>query len=225
MLSSVLAGLSILVVGDSHLIDPAHLLSSLHDGLTRNGAVVHTVGVCGSTPGDWLKATPSNCGGAERRGTEQATIRSTGVQTQPIKDLITAEKPNLVIVVMGDTMAGYDKGAFPKSWAWQTTTQFTKAIASTNTTCIWVGPAWGTEGGKYKKTFARVRQVSSFLASNVAPCTYVDSLKFSKPGEWATIDGQHFTETGYQAWGKAITQAIVDTVKTDAAKPQDAKKP
>jgi lysophospholipase L1-like esterase len=52
--------------------------------------------------------------------------------------------------------------------------------------------------------------MSNFLATNVGPCTYVDSLKFSKPGQWTTLDGQHFTLSGYKAWSEAITKAIAD---------------
>lgn len=214
MVTSLLAGLTILIVGDSHLTAPNYLISTLHDGLTQQGAVVHTLGVCGSNPGDWLKATPGDCGQGERRGKEAPVFKPSGAQTRPISELIAADKPNLVVVVMGDTMAGYDKAAFMKTWAWQNTTQFTKAIAATGTACVWIGPSWGTEGGKYKKNFARVQQVSSFLSSNVKPCTYINSLELSKPGEWPTVDGQHFTESGYKSWGKALTQAIVETVDT-----------
>ena len=44
----------------------------------------------------------------------------------------------------------------------------------------------------------------------MAPCTYIDSLTFSKPGEWITTDGQHFTIDGYQKWAKAIGTALGD---------------
>ncbi len=50
--------------------------------------------------------------------------------------------------------------------------------------------------------------MSQFLAANVAPCTYIDSLTFSKPGQWITTDGQHFTVAGYQSWGNAIGDAV-----------------
>jgi lysophospholipase L1-like esterase len=50
--------------------------------------------------------------------------------------------------------------------------------------------------------------MSQFLAANVAPCTYIDSLTLSKPGQWITTDGQHFTVAGYQAWGTAIGSAL-----------------
>ncbi|WJJ94301.1 hypothetical protein [Neopusillimonas aromaticivorans] len=152
MITSVLAGLSILIIGDSHLTAPEYLVTTLHDGLARQGAVVHSIGVCGSTPADWLKATPGDCGASERKGADKPTFSANSATTRPITGLLNEEKPDLVIVVMGDTIANYSGGSFMKTWAWQNTTQLTKAIAASNTACVWVGPAWGTEGGKYKKT-------------------------------------------------------------------------
>ncbi|MFC4279100.1 SGNH/GDSL hydrolase family protein [Achromobacter aloeverae] len=209
MIASVLAGLTILVVGDSHLGYPGYLIDTLQDNLLANGAKqVHTVGVCGSTPADWLTATPGTCGGAERIG-KSPMVRKETISTTPISQLLATDKPDLVIVVMGDTMGGYGKDVFPKTWAWQQTTGLTKAIAANKTACVWVGPPWGSPGGKYNKTFGRVQQVSSFLATNVAPCEYIDTTKMSKPGEWGSTDGQHLTTTAYKAWGKDISDALV----------------
>ena len=206
----LLAGLSILIIGDSHLATPNYLISTLHDDLSKRGAVVHTLGICGTNAGDWLKVTPGTCGGAERVGNGKVTLLGSNAATRPISQLIQQEKPGLVVVVMGDTMAAYDKPNFPKSWAWQQVTGLTGAIAATGTKCVWVGPAWGSEGGKYGKTYARAELMSTFLAANAAPCSYVDSLKLSTKGQWATIDGQHLTATGYQQWGAAIGKAIAD---------------
>jgi lysophospholipase L1-like esterase len=50
--------------------------------------------------------------------------------------------------------------------------------------------------------------MSAYLAEIVAPCAYVDSQKMSRPGEWTTIDGQHFTAAGYRAWGRSIAAAV-----------------
>ncbi len=205
---ATLAGLSILVIGDSHLLNPNYLIGRLHDELQAQGAHVHTVGVCGSTPGDWVTPRTGDCGGAERNGKSPIAYTGKEAATRPVQQLIQGEKPNLVIVVMGDTLGNYKQPTFPRAWAWQQVTALTKAIGATGVPCTWVGPAWGSEGGKFGKTFERVRQTSEFLASNVAPCSYIDSLAFSKPGQWRTIDGQHFTPTGYKAWGKAIAQSV-----------------
>jgi len=209
MLASVLAGLSILIVGDSHLTAAGYLIDTLHNQLLAQGAkTVHTIGVCGSNPGDWTKATQGTCGGAERSG-KATLVRREDARTVPMSQLLASEKPDLVIVVLGDTIGGYGKDSFAKTWAWQQTTQLTKVLGANDTACVWVGPPWGSEGGKYGKTFPRVKQVSAFLASNVAPCEYIDSLKFAKPGQWPTIDGQHLTLSGYRAWGKDIADTLV----------------
>lgn len=209
MTSALLAGLSILIIGDSHLATPDYLIASLHDDLIAQGAAVHTIGVCGSNPGDWIVASPGGkCGGAERTGKNPAKISGTSASTVPVKTLIATDKPNLVLIVMGDTMANY-KQEFLRTWVWQQVKGLTKEISSTGTACAWVGPAWGTEGGKYGKTYARAQQMSTFLSTNVGPCYFIDSLAMSKPGAWATVDGQHFTSTGYQAWGDAITKSVI----------------
>lgn len=206
---ATLAGMTVLIIGDSHLATPEYLIGSLHDSLVQQGAKVHTLGVCGANAGDWLKVTPGTCGGAERRDREKAVVLGSKAATRPIRDLLAADKPDLVLVVMGDTMAGYTKPAFPKAWAWQQTTSLTKEIAAAKAQCVWVGPTWGSEGGKYGKTYTRVEQVSKFLSSNVSPCRYIDSLAFSKPGQWATVDGQHLTGPGYKTWSDSITKVLL----------------
>lgn len=216
--SSLLAGLTILMIGDSHLATPDYLIKSLHDNLVQQGAQVHSLGVCGSKAGDWTQSVPGECGGAERRNKDKAVVLGNKASTQPISQLVAADKPDLIVIVMGDTMADYTKPAFPKTWIWQQTTSLTKAIKETGTRCVWVGPSWGSEGGKYGKTYARVELTSKFLASNVAPCDYIDSLSFSKQGQWATIDGQHLTSMGYISWSKAITEALLKTPAVQGAK-------
>ncbi|MGT2432138.1 SGNH/GDSL hydrolase family protein [Cupriavidus basilensis] len=207
---NLLAGLSILIIGDSHLSAPGYLISSLHGDLTKQGAVVHTIGVCGAHPAAWIKTTPSDCGGAERVGTAAPTVYAgTAARTVSIARLVQSEHPNLILVVMGDTMAAYNQAVFPQNWIWQQVSQLTEALGKTGTACAWVGPAWGSEGGKFKKSFARAKQMSDFLASNVSPCTYIDSLAMSKPGQWPTIDGQHFTSAGYRSWGAEITKSVL----------------
>jgi hypothetical protein len=209
--TTLLAGLSILVIGDSHLAFPDHLLNSLHNDLLAQGAQVHSIGVCGSNPIDWVKGAKGTCGKAERIGTSQAKVYGMSEGTLPIKELIKSGKTNLVVIVQGDTIASYDKPSLPKSWIWQQVSTLSREVGETNTKCIWVGPAWGSEGGKFRKTFARVEELSNLIEKNVSPCQYLNSLKLSKPGAWATIDGQHFTAPGYKLWGEAITEAIVSS--------------
>lgn len=209
MSASALAGMALLVIGESHMSLSGQLIDTLHDDLTKRGAQVHSVGACGASAEEWLKVVSKGCG-AERIGKNAAVIKGRDSKTVPIAELIAKTKPDLVVVVIGDTMASYDKPVFPRTWAWQGITGLTKAIAATGTPCAWVGPPYGTPGGKYHKTDVRVQQMSKFLSTNVAPCIYIDSLQFSKPGEWATIDGQHFNRAGYKAWGDAIGGALAE---------------
>lgn len=204
--AATLAGLSFLVLGESHMI--YELRDTLHADLDAQGAAyVHTVGACGASAIDWIKPKTVDCG-AEKKGKEAAKVSGPGMQTRPISQLIEADKPDVVLVVIGDTMGSYDNPVFPKAWAWQGVTALTKAIASTKTTCVWVGPAYGKAGGKYNKQDDRVERAAKFLAGNVAPCIYIDSLAFAKPGAWRTFDGQHFTPDGYAAWSQAIVKQL-----------------
>ncbi|MCZ2496859.1 SGNH/GDSL hydrolase family protein [Xylophilus sp. Kf1] len=208
---ATLAGLSILIVGDSHMSNSGYLIDSLHMPLVEAGAKVHSLGVCGSVPGDWTTTTQSHCGGAERVDAGPIKFIGSAAATKPVKDVIAQEKINLIVVVQGDTIGGYKQATYPRAWAYQQVSALTKDIAATGISCVWVGPAWGTEGGKFDKTYDGVKRVSTFLASNVAPCTYVDSLNFSKPGQWRTVDGQHFTDSGYKQWGTALVKAIEES--------------
>jgi len=101
----------------------------------------------------------------------------------------------------------------PRPWIRDEVSSLTRGIKASGAKCVWVGPAWGSEGGKYGKTFARTKEVSDYLADIVSPCVYISSLNMEKPGEWATLpgDGQHYMNAGYQAWGNAITQQIISS--------------
>jgi hypothetical protein len=214
---ATLVGLSILIIGDSHMSNADYLIDTLHVPLVKAGAKVHSIGICGSVPGDWTTVKQSQCGGAERFDNEPIKFIGSTAATRPVKDVIAKEKIDLIVVVQGDTLGAYKLPSYPRAWAYQQVTALTKDIGSSGAACVWVGPAWGSEGGKFGKTFEGVKQVSTFLSANVAPCSYIDSTTFSKPGQWRTVDGQHFTESGYKLWGMAIVNAI-------AASPAVAKK-
>lgn len=200
--AAALAGLTFLVIGESHMM--YELNDAVHTDLQAQGAAyVHSVGGCGASAIDWVKPRKIDCG-AEKKSGEPAKLNQTGTQTQPIKQLIASDKPDVVLLIIGDTMGSYANETFPKAWAWQGVTGLTKEIASTGTPCVWVGPPYGRAGGKYDKRDDKVERADRFLAANVSPCVYISSLKFAKPGQWRTFDGQHFAADGYTAWSKAI---------------------
>ncbi len=213
-MSLLLAGLTVLVIGDSHLSTKDYLITTLHDELTQQGAKVYSYGACGTPSGAWMKTIQPPCGSAFRLDDGPLRLRAGEAgSTRPLPELVDKHHPDLIVVVNGDTMAGYKNPALPKTWIWNEVSILTKGIKASGASCVWVGPAWGSEGGKNGKNFTRVKEMSDFLAEIVSPCIYVNSLNMSKPGEWGTLpgDGQHFTNAGYQAWGSAISKAIVSS--------------
>lgn len=184
------------------------LISTLPDELAQQGATVYSYGVCGASAGDWLISKSAPCS-AFRMGTGTVRTRPADIaSTQPVGELIRKHQPDLIVLVIGDTMASYDNKTIPKSWVWQSVSALTTEINKYGTRCVWVGPAWGEDGGAYHKNNVRVREFSDYLYTLVAPCTYVSSLNFSRIGEWRTIDGQHFNRDGYEGWARGITQSI-----------------
>lgn len=217
-MQNILAGVAFLIIGDSHFSTENYLITTLHNGLLQQGAQVETYGACGLTASDWINPRVTPCGTAHRSGAGPVQEYRKGATNWPIDELIDRVKPNVVIVGLGDTMAGYGRRDMPKLWISDNVGDLVDHIKAHNVACIWVGPAWGEEGGASFKTFARVKEMSSFLAKEVSPCIYIDSLALEAPGEWPTFDGMHLTSLGYQQWGAALTTAITKTV---AGKPAE----
>ena len=148
----------------------------------------------------------------EQIGIRQIHEAENGKQeyTWQINDLLTKYHPNLVIVEAADAMGGYGEPQLPKAWIYDQSHALAMKIKAANATCIWVGPVYGDVNSPYHKADDRVRELSQFLSQSVAPCVYVDSLKFvSQPRQWPTTDGQHLTAAGYKAWGADIANATV----------------
>lgn len=208
-MNGALAGLVILVLGDSHMAGPGYLISSLHEDLQSQGAVVYTYGMCGASADAWLERTTIACGLGQRLANNPVVFREgKSEQTWTVTDLLAQHHPNLVIVEAADAMALYGQ-QLPKAWIYNQTHALVTRIKATNAACVWVGPVYGNPNSAYHKDDARVREVSQFLAESVPPCAYIDSTQFAQPGQWPTTDGQHLTSAGYRAWGADITNAVV----------------
>jgi hypothetical protein len=207
-MDGVLAGLVILMIGDSHMSNPDYLVTTLHNDLAAQGAVVNTYGQCATNAADWIYKVTTPCR-AERHDSASAIYGRTVTPTWTIGDLIAQNQPNLVVVELADTMAGYDKPDLPRPWIYEKVRQLVGHITAQHISCVWVGPTWGNPDSGYHKTVARVQEMSDFLSQIVAPCAFVDSTKFAKPGEWPTVDGQHLTPAGYRKWGADIAGTVV----------------
>jgi lysophospholipase L1-like esterase len=215
-MNGALAGLAILVIGDSHIAGMGQFNNLLHEGLVGQGAVVNTFGLCSSLPDDWLGPSESPCGRGERHEDGPAQLSKGGVaQGWLLPALIARYKPNLVVIEMGDTLAGYGAASeLPKALIAKQVGDLLQPIKADKLSCVWIGPPWGTEGGTYKKTFARVKELSDYLSQIVTPCHYVNSLLASHPGEWPTIDGVHLTASSTRLWDDYILHSIDEIAPT-----------
>jgi hypothetical protein len=207
-MNSALAGLVILVIGDSQMMN---MINNLHNQLGNAGAAVHTYAMCGATPGDWVyRSTVSSCGRAEHHEKNPViTENKPQLPTYVLNDLIEKHHPNLIVVEMGDTVAGYGMPQINRPWLIEQVRTLTGKIAASRISCNWVGPMWGQNEPPYNKSDARVKEVSQLLSESVTPCRYIDSTAFARPGELPTRDGTHLQPDGYRKWSTAITDAIV----------------
>jgi len=215
-MNMVLAGLAILLIGDSHIAAVGYFNNPLHEGLIGQGASVDTFGVCNSLPDDWITPKQISCGRGERHNQTPAELTSgNGLRGWALASLISRYKPNLVVIEMGDTLAGYGAAPqLPRDFISKQVTELLQPIKSQKLDCIWIGPPWGTEGGAYKKTFTRVKELSDYLSQIVTPCRYVDSLLSSPPGRWPTIDGVHLTPASTRLWDAYVIQSISNISST-----------
>ena len=142
-MGGVLAGLVILLIGDSHMSSRDYLDTTLHDTLITEGAVVHTYGQCATNAADWIYKVTAPCR-AERHGTAPAIYGNTVMPTWVLGDLIAQNHPNLVMVELADTMAGYDKADLPRPWIYEQVHEMVGRITAQHISCVWIGPTWAT---------------------------------------------------------------------------------
>lgn len=200
-MNPALAGLVILVIGDSQM---KGLIYSLHDELEADGATVNSYLMCGATAQDWLAHSTVSCGRGERHGRGAASIDYTQrLPTYWLPDLIAQNHPNLVVVELGERLDP------DHSWVKQEVHTLTTKIAASHLPCVWVGPTWGQNKPPFATTDQSIRDLTQLLAGSVAPCSFFDSTTFARPGELQTSDGTHLNPDGYRRWGKAIADGIV----------------
>ena len=212
-MSALLAGLTLLIIGDSHVTFKDSLLSILPEAYTQAGAKVVTYGVCSSTAADWVVPTSNNgCGAYQRIGIAPVgSAIMTPTAPPPITSLIAQWHPDVVMVVLGDTMAAYGQKEISTNWADEQVKTLTMTLG--HTACIWIGPTWGEYSPRYGKTDKRAREMATFLKSEVAPCTYIDGTQLMQPGSAKTIDGVHLTGESYKVWAAGIVQQTMPVLE------------
>src|SRR5258708_39989726 len=103
-MNGALAGLVILMIGDSHMFN---LMTNLHNQIQNEGASVHSYAMCGATAHDWLARSSIACGRGEHHEKGAPVIEYKLLPTYSLPDLIEKHHPNLIIVELGDVMEGY----------------------------------------------------------------------------------------------------------------------
>src|SRR5260221_550459 len=104
-MNAALAGLVVLVIGDSHIASIGFFNNTLHDALMAQGAQAHSYGVCSSLAEDWLKPLSISCGGGERHNNQPPhLVDRSGAQPWAISNLIAQHHPDIVIVELADSI-------------------------------------------------------------------------------------------------------------------------
>jgi hypothetical protein len=172
-MGGALAGLVILVIGDSQMME---MLPNLHNQLEGAGATTYSYAVCGSTAQDWIMPSVASCGTLMREDKASAVMDQKSHTIWNITDLIAKHHPNLIVVELGTG----EGSKMEQSWIRQQVGGLTAKIAASRISCVWVGPTWGQDQGSYHKTTAEVQQMSQLLSASVSPCTY--GLRFHHLG-------------------------------------------
>ncbi|EPF16356.1 Uncharacterised protein [Cedecea davisae] len=218
-MNTLLAGVTLLILGDSHVAFKDSLLSVLPEAYESMGAKVVTYGVCSSSPAGWVKGPKdTGCGGVVRNGT--GPIADPSAATFPFPDvasLIDKWQPTAVMFIYGDTIGSYTADPFPAEWI-ENQVKPVAALAGAKTKCLWVGPTWGTFNPRYGKTEETTKRITGFLSSHVQPCTYIDSTSFMQNKAVETVDGLHLTPKSYKAWGAGIVDATLPLLSGNGSK-------
>lgn len=208
-MGGALAGLVILVIGDSHM---SHMMLNLHNQLENDGAAVHSFFMCGALASDWVYPTQvaawAGCVKGEHHEHDPVVLDNTRLSpTYQVANLIAKYHPNLIVVQSGDAMV--DSPQLDHVWYVKQVQVLTSKIAAANVACDWVGPIWGQDKPPHNKPDARIKEMVQVLSTAVSPCRYIDSTAFARPGEWPTVDGSHLTADGYRKWSANIADAVV----------------
>ena len=152
-MKGILAGLVMLIIGDSHIAGYGRFNNTLHEELVGQGASVHTFGICGSIPSDWLLPHSIVCGRGERHNGDPAQISmDTKLHGWALPALISHYHPNVVVVELGENMAGYGVASdLPRDLIGGEVMGLARLIQSSGLPCIWIGPTWARKTGPITK--------------------------------------------------------------------------
>jgi hypothetical protein len=174
---------AVLFVGDSHSVGTfgQTLTSLLVKSLPQ--ASVTTVASCGSSPGWWLKGTPTSCGfwRHDANGTEESALKAA---TPKLDELIAAVKPKTIIVGLGSNLVPLSADRRRAE-----TEAMMADVARKADNCIWIGPP---DARKFsREEINAVYVLLRELASNHG-CALLDSRSYTQYPDKGG-DGLHYS--------------------------------
>ncbi|KYG60806.1 hypothetical protein AZI85_12520 [Bdellovibrio bacteriovorus] len=202
---------------------------------------VRTVGLAGGTARSFTDPSEAkrtlSFGFADRKNEKQKTVSGGTKATAPLlSDLLEEEKPQRVIIELGDNFADYKT---PNAQSDKTVIAQVKQITETlnknkfNGKCYWVTPTWTDKANSkpYFKSNMRLTRVIEIIRSEAAPrCQVIDSTTEIGIGEndiKTTSDGLHFDSKNGAKWARGVADRIreieASTSKSGAKNPAGVK--
>lgn len=232
--TSVSYGADTLIVGDSHVAGAFG--ESLHkEMIQQTKSSVRTIGLAGASASTFVSANPKqrtlSFGYADRKN-ENEIIKKPGeaVTAPELKNLLTENKPQRIIIELGDIFADYKN---PGKNSDVLAVQQVKAILNvlqnekSEAKCYWITPTW-TDKPKtspYQKSNQRLAEIIQIIKKTAEPrCKVIDStndLGLTQNNIQTTNDGLHFNTANGQKWAKAAAKKINEL---EGSSPEQKKK-
>ncbi len=227
MASPILAGLTILMLGDSHFATQGYLVTTLQDALIQQGAKVVTEAACGAPAGVWTEAGSAPCGTAER--VQSGPIKKDHTEARPrrpIDELIGRYHPNL-----DHHRVGRHHGRLRPARPARPVDR--RAVSR---------PDAAHPGGQHALRLDRARlgHRGRALLQDLRPGAGAERLpraprwrpaatstrtKFAQPGEWPTFDGQHYTAARLPEVGPGDRPGDPDLAKVQQHRAREDRRP
>ncbi|MBC7755015.1 MAG: SGNH/GDSL hydrolase family protein [Moraxellaceae bacterium] len=218
----------ILQIGDSHTVGDfgTQLYTSLAHH--KNVTAARSIGLASASGIQYSSADVAkrtlNYGYIDRPAMKSPVAKGSVAQ---LSTLLSSEKPDILIVELGDNFAGYREDVKNNRAIQNNVQKILNQIKISKTQpseCFWVGPTWtdwvdenglsldrrkNGAGTYYKKSNWRAQQVAAAIKKELdGKCTFVDSMKVMTLSEITTVDGIHCNQATGTVWGQRIYEEI-----------------
>ncbi len=221
-------GAKVLQIGDSHTVGAFG--EQLYKSLAANSKVTsaRSIGLASASGSHYTAETAAKrtlgYGYIDRPGMSSSKLKGT---VSKLSSMLDTEKPNVLIVELGDNFAGYRSpdDAFAKNEVQKILKQI-KNSKNKPSECYWVGPTWtdwvddnglaldkrkSKKATFYRKTNLRAKQIANLIKKEIdGQCTFIDSMDkdVMDKSEVKTADGIHCSQASGTLWGQKVYEAI-----------------